>query len=38
MAPDLNLKQAHDQANSIERELREQLDIEATIHMEPQGR
>ena len=38
MAPDLNLKQAHDQAHNIERELREQLDIEATIHMEPQGR
>ena len=38
MAPDLTLKQAHDQAHNIERELREQLDIEATIHMEPQGR
>jgi len=38
MDPELNLKQAHDQANSIERKLRERLDIEATIHMEPQGR
>jgi len=33
--PDLSLKQAHDRANRIEKELREQLDIEATIHMEP---
>jgi cation diffusion facilitator family transporter len=35
IAPDLSLKDAHDRANRIERGLREQLDIEATIHMEP---
>jgi cation diffusion facilitator family transporter len=37
MSPDLSLKEAHGQAHRIERELREKLDIEATIHMEPQG-
>ncbi|MBT8361652.1 MAG: cation diffusion facilitator family transporter, partial [Deltaproteobacteria bacterium] len=35
MAPELTLKQAHDQANSIEQDLRDKLGIEATIHMEP---
>lgn len=35
MSPDLTLKQAHDQANSIERAVRGRLGIEATIHMEP---
>jgi divalent metal cation (Fe/Co/Zn/Cd) transporter len=38
IAPDLSLKDAHDRANRIEKELREQLDIEATIHMEPWGK
>jgi cation diffusion facilitator family transporter len=37
MAPELTLKQAHDQANSIEQDLRDKLGIEATIHMEPHG-
>lgn len=37
MSPELSLQEAHDQAHLIERELREKLDIEATIHMEPQG-
>lgn len=37
MHSDLTLMQAHDQANNIERELRERLQIEATIHMEPEG-
>lgn len=37
MPPHLSLKEAHDQAHQIERELRENMDIEATIHMEPQG-
>ena len=36
MAPDLTLKQAHDQAHLMETALRRQLEIEATIHMEPQ--
>ncbi len=35
MDADLTLKRAHDQAHRIERALREQLGIEATIHMEP---
>lgn len=35
MQPDLTLKQAHEQANLIEKELRERMQIEATIHMEP---
>jgi len=34
----LTLKEAHEQAHSIEQALRERLDIEATIHMEPQGK
>ncbi len=38
MAPDLTLKEAHEQAHRIELALREHLDIEATIHMEPQGK
>lgn len=37
MSPDLSLKEAHDQAHQIEIELRESMDIEATIHMEPEG-
>ncbi len=37
MAADLTLKQAHDQAHDIEVALRNNLGIEATIHMEPHG-
>lgn len=37
MDPDLCLKDAHDRAHRIENELRSQLDIEATIHMEPRN-
>ena len=37
MDADLTLEQAHDQAHLIERELRDQMGIEATIHMEPEG-
>ncbi len=33
----LSLKDAHDRAHRIEKELRDQLDIEATIHMEPRS-
>ncbi len=33
----LTLEEAHDQAHLLERELRRELGIEATIHMEPQG-
>lgn len=33
----LTLEQAHDQAHWIERALRDQMGIEATIHMEPEG-
>lgn len=36
MQSDLILKKAHDQAHLIENELRERLQIEATIHMEPE--
>jgi cation diffusion facilitator family transporter len=35
MKSDLTLRQAHDQASRIEKELRERLQLEATIHMEP---
>ncbi|MDA3891906.1 MAG: cation diffusion facilitator family transporter [Salinivirgaceae bacterium] len=35
LAPELSLEQAHDQANLIEKDIRDKLDIEATIHMEP---
>ena len=35
LPPDMSLKKAHDIANHIEDEIREQLNIEATIHMEP---
>lgn len=35
MDGDLTLKQAHDQAHEIEKALRDELGIEATIHMEP---
>lgn len=38
MAKNLTLQEAHDQTNMIEKSLREQMDIEATIHMEPQQR
>ncbi len=38
MAKNLTLEDAHDQTHLIEKSLREQLDIEATIHMEPQQR
>lgn len=37
MDADLTLETAHDQAHLIERALRDQMGIEATIHMEPQG-
>jgi len=37
MDGDLTLEQAHDQAHRIEQALRDQMRIEATIHMEPQG-
>ena len=37
MGADLTLEQAHEQAHMIEHELRDQLGIEATIHMEPEG-
>ncbi len=37
MDADLTLEEAHEQAHLIERELRDQLGIEATIHMEPEG-
>lgn len=37
MAPNINLQQAHDHAHLVELALREQLEIEATIHMEPEG-
>ncbi len=33
----LTLQQAHDQTHNIEKALRDQLGIEATIHMEPEG-
>jgi len=35
MDPDISLKKAHDCAEAIETQLRERLQIEATIHMEP---
>jgi len=35
MDSDLTLKQAHDKAHLIELEIRDRLQIEATIHMEP---
>lgn len=35
MDGDLTLEQAHDQAHRIEQALRDQMKIEATIHMEP---
>jgi cation diffusion facilitator family transporter len=38
MAKNLTLEEAHDQTHLIENSLREQMDIEATIHMEPQQR
>ena len=37
MDANLPLQRAHDQAHEIELALREQLGIEATIHMEPEG-
>ena len=36
MSRELTLQDAHDQTNMIEKSLREQMNIEATIHMEPQ--
>jgi divalent metal cation (Fe/Co/Zn/Cd) transporter len=33
----LTLEAAHERAHLIEQELRDQLGIEATIHMEPEG-
>ena len=33
----LTLEEAHEQAHRIERELRDEIGIEATIHMEPEG-
>ena len=38
MAKNLTLEEAHDQTHLIEKSLREEMDIEATIHMEPQQR
>ena len=35
MSPDISLEEAHDKANLIEYAIREKLNIEATIHMEP---
>lgn len=35
LAPNLSLEEAHNQANLIENALRQKLNIEATIHMEP---
>ncbi len=37
MDSSLTLKEAHDKAHSIEKALREKLEIEATIHMEAEG-
>jgi cation diffusion facilitator family transporter len=37
MAADLTLEDAHEKAHMIELELRDQLGIESTIHMEPEG-
>jgi cation diffusion facilitator family transporter len=37
MDADLTLEKAHEKAHLIEHELRDQLGIEATIHMEPDG-
>lgn len=37
MESNLTLKQAHDQANHLERALRDRMGIESTIHMEPEG-
>lgn len=37
MESSLTLQQAHDQANLLERALRDRMDIESTIHMEPEG-
>ena len=33
----LTLEEAHEEAHLVEQELRDQLGIEATIHMEPEG-
>ena len=35
LPPDMPLKKAHDIANHIEDQIRDQMNIEATIHMEP---
>jgi len=35
LPPDMTLKKAHDIANHIEDQIRERMNIEATIHMEP---
>lgn len=35
LPPDMSLQKAHDIANYIEDQIREQMNIEATIHMEP---
>ena len=35
LPPDMSLKKAHDIANHIEDQIRSQMNIEATIHMEP---
>ena len=37
MDADLTLEKAHEKAHHIEHELRDQLGIESTIHMEPEG-
>jgi divalent metal cation (Fe/Co/Zn/Cd) transporter len=35
MPPELTLEEAHDKTNLIENAIRDKLNIEATIHMEP---
>ncbi|SHI05630.1 cation diffusion facilitator family transporter [Desulfofustis glycolicus DSM 9705] len=37
MAPDLTLREAHDRVHVIEQTLRDRFNIEATIHMDPEG-
>ncbi|MBE0585079.1 MAG: cation transporter, partial [Desulfofustis sp.] len=37
MAPDLTLQEAHEQVHLIEQALRDRFDVEATIHMDPEG-
>lgn len=37
MAPDLTLREAHERVHLIEETLRDRFNIEATIHMDPEG-